>query len=114
VPFELDRITFRIPRGSQSGPRVPARTSSSACTTRRRRPLFPTLRVQVKVSTVHNVPVFVQSNRLSGTSFGEVPERGAFVCTIPRLPLPEGSYRISYRVRAGTGRRRCSMNVTSH
>ncbi len=59
---------------------------------------FPRLAVQIFVSTHLGTPIFTQANWLAGEPFGELPERGAFVCRIPRLPLPAGHFRIGYRM----------------
>lgn len=48
------------------------------------------------VKTLFDAPVFLQHNRLTGTDWGPLPESGAFVCRIPRLPLPPAAYRITY------------------
>jgi lipopolysaccharide transport system ATP-binding protein len=48
------------------------------------------------VTTQFEVPVFLQHNRLTGDKFGALPERGAFVCHLPRLPLPPSTYRLGY------------------
>jgi lipopolysaccharide transport system ATP-binding protein len=48
----------------------------------------------VIVGTRHDVPVFLQHNRLAGDEWGAIPPRGAFVCRIERLPLPPSTYRI--------------------
>lgn len=48
------------------------------------------------VKTQLDVPVFLQHNRLTRDEWKSVPRRGAFVCRVPRLPLPPGSYRITY------------------
>jgi lipopolysaccharide transport system ATP-binding protein len=57
---------------------------------------FPRLNVKLHVTTHLGAPVFTQSNLLVGKSFSELPSKGAFVCRIPRLPLPSSIYRISY------------------
>ncbi|MDB6156013.1 MAG: ABC-type polysaccharide/polyol phosphate transport system, ATPase component [Chthoniobacteraceae bacterium] len=59
---------------------------------------FPRLNVKLNVTTHLGAPVFTQSNLLAGESFRELPSKGAFVCRIPRLPLPAAVYRISYIV----------------
>lgn len=57
----------------------------------------PSLVVTLYVSTALDAPVFTQDNILTGDSFeAELPERGAFVCRLRRLPLPASAYRISY------------------
>lgn len=48
------------------------------------------------VKTLFDVPVFLQHNRLTGVEWGPLPAQGAFVCRIPRLPLPAAGYRITY------------------
>ncbi len=59
---------------------------------------YSRLNVRIKVTTALGLPVFTQSNRMVGTSYGELPGDGAFVCRIPRLPLAESAYRIDYFV----------------
>ena len=61
-------------------------------------PRFPRLVVQIFVTTHLGAPVFTHANWLGSTPLGELPESGAFVCHIPRLPLPAGHFMISYRV----------------
>jgi lipopolysaccharide transport system ATP-binding protein len=51
---------------------------------------------EITVKTQSGAPVFNQSNWFTGDEFGRVPVRGAFVCRLPELPLPEGSYRLDY------------------
>ena len=46
------------------------------------------------------MPVFLHHNRLTGDEFGELPESGAFVCRLQRLPLPPSSYQITYSILA--------------
>ena len=48
------------------------------------------------VTTQFEVPVFLQHNRLTGDEFGALPPHGAFVCRLPRLPLPPSTYRLGY------------------
>jgi lipopolysaccharide transport system ATP-binding protein len=48
------------------------------------------------VKTQFDVPVFLQHNRLTREEWASLPARGAFVCRIPRLPLPPSAYRITY------------------
>ncbi|MGB8509701.1 MAG: ABC transporter ATP-binding protein, partial [Pyrinomonadaceae bacterium] len=48
------------------------------------------------VKTLFDTPVFLQHNRLTGDEWGTLPARGAFVCRIPRLPLPPAAYKITY------------------
>lgn len=59
---------------------------------------FPGLNARLNVRTQLGVPVFTQSNQLVGQPFGALPERGAFVCQVPRVPLPGGTYRVSFQV----------------
>ncbi|MDQ3755069.1 MAG: ABC transporter ATP-binding protein [Acidobacteriota bacterium] len=53
------------------------------------------------VTTQFDVPVFLQHNRLSGDEFGLLPAAGAFVCHLPRLPLPPATYRLGCSVMYG-------------
>jgi lipopolysaccharide transport system ATP-binding protein len=64
---------------------------------------FPNLTTRLHITTPLGAPVFMQSNYLAGTLYGELPERGVFVCRIPQLPLPSAVYRIEYLV-ASDGR----------
>jgi lipopolysaccharide transport system ATP-binding protein len=50
------------------------------------------------VRTQFDVPVFLQHNRLTGDELGALPRRGAFVCRLPRLPLPPATYRVGYSI----------------
>ena len=52
----------------------------------------------IRLVTQTGVPVFTHHNRLTRTSFGQLPERGAFVCHLPRLPLPAATYSIDYSI----------------
>jgi len=52
------------------------------------------------LKTQLDVPVFLHHNRLTGDEFGELPESGAFVCRLQRLPLPPSSYQITYSILA--------------
>lgn len=56
----------------------------------------------IMVKTSMDVPVFLHHNRLTGQDLGTLPEVGAFVCRLPRLPLPPSTYRISYAVLNGS------------
>jgi lipopolysaccharide transport system ATP-binding protein len=56
------------------------------------------IKVQITVRTELEVAVFTQDNFLSKDTFGELPDSGAFVCRIPKLPLPSTSYRIDFFV----------------
>lgn len=59
---------------------------------------YPELNVRLFVKTALGLPVFTQSNQLYAQKFGELPERGVFICKIPRLPLVKSSYRVSYQI----------------
>jgi lipopolysaccharide transport system ATP-binding protein len=48
------------------------------------------------VKTQMDVPVFLQHNRLTGQDWAGAPGRGAFVCRVPRLPLPPATYRVTF------------------
>jgi lipopolysaccharide transport system ATP-binding protein len=50
------------------------------------------------VRTYLDVPVFLQHNRLTGDNWDSLPETGAFVCRIRKLPLPPASYRLGFSV----------------
>jgi len=50
----------------------------------------------ILVKTQYDTPVFLQHNRLTRDEWEALPARGAFVCRIPRLPLPPSAYRITY------------------
>jgi lipopolysaccharide transport system ATP-binding protein len=59
---------------------------------------FPNLNARINIRTQLGQPVFTQSNTLTGNPFGTLPERGAFVCKIPRIPVPAAAYRITYQI----------------
>jgi lipopolysaccharide transport system ATP-binding protein len=50
------------------------------------------------VKTQFDVPVFLHHNRLTHDEFGALPEKGAFVLRIPRLPLPPATYRLGFSI----------------
>lgn len=50
------------------------------------------------VKTLFDTPVFLQHNRLTGQEWGALPERGSFICRVPRLPLPPAAYQITYSI----------------
>jgi lipopolysaccharide transport system ATP-binding protein len=52
--------------------------------------------IQLECRTHFNVPVFVHNNELSGDALEGIPEKGAFVVYIPRLPLPPATYRLGF------------------
>jgi lipopolysaccharide transport system ATP-binding protein len=62
---------------------------------------FAGLAVQVTATTHLGAAVFTQANWLNSTAFDELPERGVFICRIPRLPLPPGHFHLGFRVAAG-------------
>jgi lipopolysaccharide transport system ATP-binding protein len=64
-----------------------------------------------------DVPVFLQHSRLTRDEWPSLPRRGAFVCRIPRLPLPPSSYTITYSLMRGgeyldAMEDACELNVT--
>lgn len=61
----------------------------------------PDVLASLQLRTQFDVPVFLQHNRLVGHRFGALPPRGAFVCRIPRLPLPPSTYRVHCSVMQG-------------
>lgn len=56
------------------------------------------LGVHLTVSTHLGNPVFSQANWLTGELFRDLPETGVITCRLPRLPLPIGHFRLSYRL----------------
>jgi len=61
---------------------------------------YNNLKVEVRITTLFDAPVFCQHNQLNGVDFSRLPEKGVFVCKIPKLPLPSGTYRLAYLIRA--------------
>jgi lipopolysaccharide transport system ATP-binding protein len=60
-------------------------------------PINPTgLLAGITVSTLMENPVFLQHSRLYHVDFGDVPNKGIFICKIKRIPLPPSKYLISY------------------
>jgi lipopolysaccharide transport system ATP-binding protein len=58
------------------------------------------LKVEIRITTLFDAPVFTQHNHLSGVDFSSLPARGAFVCRISKFPLPSGVYRLTYLIRS--------------
>ena len=50
------------------------------------------------VRTFLDIPVFLQHNKLTRDDWDALPENGAFVCRIRRLPLPPAGYRLGYSI----------------
>jgi lipopolysaccharide transport system ATP-binding protein len=61
----------------------------------------PNITAGFMVRTHLDVPVFLQHNRLTGDNWDALPERGAFVCRIRKLPLPPAGYRFGFSVMRG-------------
>lgn len=59
---------------------------------------FPQLNARINIQTQLGVPVFTQSNTLMGVAFGAIPEKGVFICKIPEIPLPAGSYQVTVQI----------------
>jgi lipopolysaccharide transport system ATP-binding protein len=66
---------------------------------------FPRLAVQLLVSTYLGAPVFTQASWLTGDVFGELPQCGTIVCSIPRLPLAAGRFNLGFRIQPEMHRR---------
>lgn len=54
------------------------------------------LSVGLTFKTQLDVPVFIQDSKLTQIVFRHLPESGAFICRIKRVPLPASTYRIGY------------------
>jgi lipopolysaccharide transport system ATP-binding protein len=52
----------------------------------------------IAIKTQMDIPVCLQHNRLTADEFGELPESGAFVCRLKKLPLPSASYRVDFSI----------------
>lgn len=60
---------------------------------------WPAMWVSIFVKSDLDVPIFTQTNLITGELFpANLPERGAFVCRLKQLPLPESTFRISYEI----------------
>ncbi|MEO6846817.1 MAG: ABC transporter ATP-binding protein [Chthoniobacterales bacterium] len=62
--------------------------------------VYHSLKVEFCITSLYDAPIFSHHNRLNGTEFATLPKEGSFVCSIPRLPLPQGTYRLKYAIRA--------------
>ena len=67
---------------------------------------YPRLAVELHVATHIGSPIFTQANWLNGDAFGDLPETGTFVCKLPRLPLPIGTFNLGFHVCAEERARR--------
>jgi hypothetical protein len=61
---------------------------------------LPGFKAEIFISTHFDAPVFKQDNLMMGRQFETLPKSGTLVCRIPKLPVPAGLYRISFRLRA--------------
>ena len=57
---------------------------------------FSRLCIELTANTHLGAAVFNHSNWFTGEQFGTVPDRGAFVCKLPSLPLPEGTFKFDF------------------
>ena len=57
------------------------------------------LKVTFRITTELDIPVFFHNNLLTNKEFRELPENGAFIFRLKKLPLPEAEYKLSYTVR---------------
>lgn len=57
---------------------------------------FRRIIASVSVKTQFGIPVFMIHSRLTGDSFGGIPEEGCLELRIPNLPLPSAVYHISF------------------
>lgn len=55
---------------------------------------FDIVHVGINVFTLLGVPVFTQTTRIMSVEFKNLPRSGTFVCRIPEIPLPPGTYPI--------------------
>ncbi len=58
------------------------------------------INVYLLVTNPLGAPIFAHSNQYTGERFGSVPRQGAMILRLPRLPLPEGIYRLEYLIRS--------------
>ncbi|MEO1171305.1 MAG: Wzt carbohydrate-binding domain-containing protein, partial [Myxococcota bacterium] len=99
------RVTGLDFRGSRGEP-LPSAASGQDLdvwiqTTRQTDRALHGLTVGLELRTFLDAPIAVLSSRLTGQAFAEIPEHAAFVCRIPRLPLPVGTYRIGVQLNEG-------------
>jgi lipopolysaccharide transport system ATP-binding protein len=103
------RVTRIEVRNSSGQPLAIARAGSSIEVAlhfeRRSARNFAGLSVQITATTNLGAAVFTHANWLNSTAFDELPERGVFICRIPRLPLPAGHFHLGFRLAAGEGER---------
>lgn len=61
---------------------------------------WPDLKLYITLKNQFDIPIFKHGNLYTGDGFGKtLPPSGAFICRLPRLPLPPGSYRLDYIIR---------------
>ena len=61
------------------------------------------IKVSVDVRTALGQSVFSHHNRLTKHNFDNIPEKGAFICRISKLPLPAGKYIIGFSLLPNNG-----------
>ena len=57
----------------------------------------------LKFNTHLGVPVFLHHNRLTQDEFGNLPQNGAFLCSLKKLPLPPSTYCVNYSIMDDVG-----------
>lgn len=61
--------------------------------------ILPGLYVELMITTHLGTPAFIQANWLDGMEFNNLPKRGIFTCSIPKLPLPVGHFHVGFELR---------------
>ena len=54
--------------------------------------------VGISLKTHLEVPVFLHHSRLTQTNFGNLPDKGVFICRIESVPLPSASYSLGFSI----------------
>ena len=54
--------------------------------------------VSLQVVNHMDIPIFIHHSRLTGSTFEDIPREGAFICEIPKIPLPQSSYKINFSI----------------
>lgn len=54
--------------------------------------------VSLQIVNHMDIPIFIHHSRLTGSIFEEIPYEGAFICEIPKIPLPPSSYKINFSI----------------
>jgi len=99
--FRIENIYFTDDKGRRRSEPVNGETLEvHFCYDHHTDQRFPGMHISVTFSTPDQINVFSQRNSLKGVAFRDLPKSGEIILRIPRFPLPQGDYELSYSIKS--------------